>query len=53
MNLNLNEIMNTWMKQMGYPVVTIKMINDSTLSLTQNHFLIDPLSQPTVASPYK
>ena len=44
--------MNTWTRQMGHPVVTIKKLNDTALSLTQNHFLLDPTSQP-VASPYK
>jgi aminopeptidase N len=52
-NLNLNEIMNTWIKQMGHPVVTIKRIDDRTISLSQNHFLLDTSSTPSVASDYK
>ena len=52
-NLNLNQIMSTWMKQMGHPVVTIKRIDSKTISLTQNHFLLDPKSKPSIASEYK
>ena len=52
-NLNLNEIMKTWMKQMGHPVVTIKRINESTISLSQEQFLLDPTAKPTTPSDYK
>ena len=41
------------MKQMGHPVVTIKRIDMQTISLSQNQFLLDPTSPPTVASDYK
>ncbi len=44
--------MNTWMKQMGHPVVTIKRINNQAISLSQNQFLLDPSSPPTVASEF-
>ena len=49
---NLTNIMNTWTRQMGHPVVSIEKINATTIRLTQKHFLLDPTSQP-VASPYK
>jgi hypothetical protein len=45
--------MKMWMKQMGHPVVTIKRIDERTISLTQNHFLLDPNSKPIFASEYK
>ena len=45
--------MNTWMKQMGYPVVTIKRVDDQTVNITQKQFLIDPTSTPIISSPYK
>ena len=45
--------MKTWTKQMGHPVVTIKRIDSQTISLTQNHFLLDPSTPPTVLSVYK
>ena len=52
LNQNLTNIMNTWTRQMGHPVVTIKKLDVNTISLTQNHFLLDPTSQP-VSSPFK
>ena len=45
--------MNTWMKQMGHPVVTINRIDDKTISLSQAHFLLDPVSKPIIESEYK
>ena len=53
LKLNLNQIMNTWMKQMGHPVVTLKWIDERTISLSQNHFLLDPNSKPFITSEYK
>ena len=41
------------MKQMGHPVVTIKRINESTISLSQEQFLLDPTAKPTTPSDYK
>jgi aminopeptidase N len=52
-DLSLNQIMNTWMKQMGHPVVTITRVDDRTITLSQNHFLLDPTSKPIVNSPYE
>ncbi|KAM7413857.1 hypothetical protein PAMA_018921 [Pampus argenteus] len=45
----VNDIMNTWVLQMGFPVVTIQ--TDSG-HVSQKHFLLDPDSQVTVPSPY-
>uniref|UniRef100_A0A3B4BFT2 Aminopeptidase n=1 Tax=Periophthalmus magnuspinnatus TaxID=409849 RepID=A0A3B4BFT2_9GOBI len=43
-------IMNTWVLQMGFPVVTIDTV---TGNVSQKHFLLDPDSKVTVDSPYK
>ncbi|XP_044048314.1 aminopeptidase N-like isoform X2 [Siniperca chuatsi] len=45
----VNNIMNTWVLQMGFPVVTI---NTSTGVVSQKHFLLDPDSDVTAPSPY-
>ncbi|KAM4733439.1 aminopeptidase N-like [Anableps anableps] len=46
---SVNDIMNTWVLQMGFPVVTI----DTTTGLvSQKHFLLDPDSEVTTPSPY-
>ncbi|XP_041650601.1 aminopeptidase N-like isoform X2 [Cheilinus undulatus] len=45
----VNEIMNHWVLQMGYPVITI---NTRTGRVTQQHFLLDPESSVMVESPY-
>ncbi|XP_077452228.1 aminopeptidase Ey-like isoform X2 [Stigmatopora argus] len=45
----VHDIMNRWVLQMGFPVVTI----DTTKGLiTQKHFLLDPDSEVTVPSPF-
>ncbi|CAL8324594.1 unnamed protein product [Gadus morhua 'NCC'] len=44
----VHEIMNTWVLQMGFPVITI---NTATGLVTQKHFLLDPESN-VEASPY-
>lgn len=46
----VHEIMNTWVLQMGFPVVTV---NTTTGQVDQKHFLLDPDSTVTVVSPYK
>ncbi|KAM9352585.1 aminopeptidase N-like [Symphorus nematophorus] len=45
----VNEIMNHWVLQMGFPVVTI---DTTTGKVSQKHFLLDPESEVTVQSPY-
>lgn len=44
------DIMNTWVLQMGFPVVNI---DTATGNVSQKHFLLDPESNVTVESPYK
>ena len=44
--------MDTWTRQMGHPVITVKKLSSNTVSLTQNHFLLDPKAVPP-PSPYK
>uniref|UniRef100_UPI0037E90B65 aminopeptidase Ey-like n=1 Tax=Semicossyphus pulcher TaxID=241346 RepID=UPI0037E90B65 len=45
----VDEIMNHWVLQMGFPLVTINTI---TGEVSQKHFLLDPDSAVTVESPY-
>uniref|UniRef100_A0A673IHW1 Aminopeptidase n=1 Tax=Sinocyclocheilus rhinocerous TaxID=307959 RepID=A0A673IHW1_9TELE len=40
---SVQEIMDRWVLQMGFPVVTI---NTTTGQITQEHFLLDPESKP-------
>ena len=44
------EVMNTWVLQMGFPVVTI---NTTTGQVSQRHFLLDPEAVVTTPSPYE
>lgn len=46
----LEEIMNRWILQMGFPVVTI---NTKTGTISQKHFLLDKNAQVTTYSPFK
>lgn len=46
----VSEIMNHWVHQMGYPVVTI---DTQTGEVSQKHFLLDPESHVTQESQYK
>lgn len=39
--VNLLDVMTSWTKQKGHPVVTLKRINDTHISLEQNRFLVD------------
>jgi glutamyl aminopeptidase len=50
---DVNEIVNTWIRQKGMPVVIVEMIG-TNFRLTQKRFLIDPESEnkETVASEY-
>ncbi|KAK2918320.1 aminopeptidase Ey [Channa argus] len=45
----VSDIMNTWVLQMGFPVVTI---DTSTGKVSQKHFLLDAESNITLESPY-
>ncbi|XP_078539358.1 aminopeptidase N-like [Lissotriton helveticus] len=46
---SIKNIMNTWVLQMGFPVVTV---NTTTGRITQNHFLLDPQSIVTRPSEF-
>ncbi|RNA03939.1 Aminopeptidase N, partial [Brachionus plicatilis] len=50
-NVNLTRILNTWTKQMGYPLIQVQSINKTHLKVTQEHFLYDS-SQPVQKSPF-
>ncbi|XP_069481390.1 aminopeptidase Ey-like [Ambystoma mexicanum] len=46
---SIKDIMNTWVLQMGFPVVTV---NTTTGAITQKHFLLDPESVVTWPSEF-
>ncbi|XP_069580456.1 aminopeptidase N-like [Brachyistius frenatus] len=46
---SVHDIMNTWVLQMGFPVVTI---DTGTGAVSQQHFLLDPDSHVTTPSPF-
>uniref|UniRef100_A0AAQ5YKG5 Aminopeptidase n=1 Tax=Amphiprion ocellaris TaxID=80972 RepID=A0AAQ5YKG5_AMPOC len=46
----VQDIMNPWVLQMGFPVVTV---DTASGKVSQQHFLLDPESNVTVDSPYK
>ncbi|XP_061825773.2 aminopeptidase N-like [Nerophis lumbriciformis] len=48
-NNTVHNIMNTWVLQMGFPVVTINTKNGE---VSQKHFLLDPDSEVTAPSPF-
>lgn len=46
--VNVAEIMDTWILQMGYPVVTVtRSLDGATANVTQSRFLRDPLQNPS------
>ncbi len=52
-DLDIPRIMDTWTRQMGFPVLTYTM-NGNQLAVKQTRFLSDPNSNATVTpSPYK
>jgi len=53
-HLNISRIMNTWTRQMGYPVLSYTLSGDN-LTITQSRFLDDPKNQNNLKdtpSPY-
>jgi len=40
-NIDVGSVMNTWVKQLGYPLVTVSRESDNQLTVSQAHFLID------------
>jgi glutamyl aminopeptidase len=51
-NLNVSGIMDTWLRQRGYPVINVLRIDDKFYRLTQERFLVDSKEDPQ-KSPYK
>lgn len=50
--VNITHIMNTWTRQMGYPVVTVIRGPNGAFTLEQKRFLSDPEANSTSSSPY-
>lgn len=40
-DVNLTEIMISWTKQKGHPVINIKRISSTQIQITQNRFVLD------------
>ena len=52
-NLNITRIMDTWTRQMGYPVVNVQKVKNGRYKLTQKRYLLDPsLADKSEKSPY-
>lgn len=52
-NINVSAVMNTWILQMGYPVVTFDYeFGTNQIGISQQHYLLDPTLNVTQASPY-
>lgn len=54
-NYNISQIMNTWVLQMGYPVIDVTRSRDGTFNLTQTRFLSERkpnMSNEKFTSPY-
>ncbi|XP_034530930.1 glutamyl aminopeptidase [Notolabrus celidotus] len=47
--LPVAEVMDTWTKQMGYPVLDLS-VSDNSATLTQRRFLLDPKADATLPS---
>lgn len=43
--LPVAEVMDTWTKQMGYPVLDLS-VSETVAKLTQKRFLLDPKGDP-------
>jgi len=51
--LNITRIMDTWTRQMGYPVLTVEKVKDTEWRLTQSRYLLDPsVASQSAPSPY-
>jgi aminopeptidase N len=51
-DVNITRVMDTWTRQMGYPVVTATRGPNGDISLQQKRFLSDPDDNSTDNSPY-
>lgn len=47
--LPVSEVMDTWTKQMGYPVLDLS-VSETNAKLTQERFLLDPKANPSEPS---
>lgn len=43
---DVESVMNTWTLQLGYPLVSVKRINESFVELRQTRFSLDPSNTP-------
>ncbi|KAK7085111.1 hypothetical protein SK128_002659, partial [Halocaridina rubra] len=52
--LDISRIMDTWTRQMGYPVLSVKkaIANSNKLEVRQSRFLLDPTAVSADDSPY-
>jgi aminopeptidase N len=50
-NLNLTDVMNSWILQIGYPLITIERIDINSIRISQKNFLYDQTSRSTKLSP--
>ncbi|GFG31124.1 hypothetical protein Cfor_00773 [Coptotermes formosanus] len=51
-DVNITRVMDTWTRQMGYPVVTATRGLNGTITVEQTRFLSDPDASATDSSPY-
>jgi aminopeptidase N len=51
-DVNITRVMDTWTRQMGYPVVTATREPNGTITLKQERFLFDQDANITDSSPY-
>jgi len=48
LNMSLNEIMNHWVNEAGYPVVTVRRNNSNIVLEQKRFFLVKPLQQNNI-----
>ena len=51
-SLPIGRIMDTWTRQMGYPVLNVKKMSDNRYKITQERFLKDKNARDTSVSPF-
>jgi len=49
---NVKEVMDTWTLQLGFPVITVKRINDSLIHVSQKRYSLDTPDIVVPASPF-
>lgn len=47
--ININAIMDTWTRQMGFPVINVNVKSKTSYTLTQKRFLADPEAEFNVS----